>query len=88
MTSTVTIQSAYDCGKRVPPSIKDPVPGAPLRLLDGTQGGQAVHDEAQTTALSQANDEKGTVLWIYDQCEAEKQAALDKATAPWWAFWR
>ena len=42
---------------------------------------QAIFGDQQTGRLEQANDEKRTVIWITDQCEAEKTAAIEKATS-------
>lgn len=69
---------AYDCGSRIPPSIRDRVPLAPLP--DGTQGGLGVAFNTQTDRVVQANDEKDTSLWIVDNCEKEKTATVEALT--------
>ena len=88
---TVTLNSAHDCGTRVPPQLRKPVAGADLPLK-GTQGEWVAFGDAQTGKLDQANDRNETVLWIVDNCEAEKTKALKQATTrSFWdklAFWR
>lgn len=78
----MTLPSAFDCARRVPPSLRDDVP-AP-ELPDGSQGAVAVYADRTTGALDQANDEKRTVLWIIDACEAEKAEAVDSLQPPLW----
>lgn len=81
----LTIPVAFDCGKRIPPQLRTDVPGCPLAALDGTLAGLGVALDCQTGRLDQSNDTKQTSLWIVDQCEAEKQAAIDKAQKKkWW----
>lgn len=88
VTPTPPPTVAFDCSRRIPPKLRDDVPGVSLDTLDGTQGGDAVALDQQTGRLDQANDEKGTVLWIVDQCEAEKTGAVTKATRRWFEFWK
>lgn len=70
-TPTAPSLLAFNCANRVPPQLRDAVPGADLP--DGTEGSYAVALDTQTGKLDQANDEKQTVIWIYDTCEAERE---------------
>lgn len=68
---------AFDCAPRIPPQLRDDVPGAELPA-DNSVGQHIAFGDAQTGQLDQANDEKGTVLWIVDNCEAERRAAVEQ----------
>lgn len=67
---------AFDCAKRVPPQLRDKVEG--VDLPDGTLGSYIGALDGQTGKLDQANDEKDTVIWIYDTCEAERHAVQEE----------
>lgn len=88
---TVTLSSAHDCGTRVPPQLRKPVAPADLPA-SSTQGEWVAFGDAQTGKLDQANDRNQTVLWIVDNCEAEKNKAVKEATSrSVWdklAFWK
>lgn len=83
---TVVAGGAYNCSDRIPPKYLEPTPGADLDLIDGTQGGIGVYADKQTGQLDLANDIKDTVVWIFKQCETEKQKAVDTVVKPR-SFW-
>lgn len=70
---------AFNCAKRIPPQLRDRVGG--VDLPDGSQGSYSTALDGQTGRLDQANDEKETVIWIYDTCEAER-AEVQKQLQP------
>ena len=83
----LTIPVALDCSGRIPPNLKDPVPHAPFPA-DNTVGEIAAFGDAEAGQLDTSNDEKGTVLWIVERCEAEeREAAKALDNRPFWQRW-
>lgn len=80
------IPVALNCSSRVPPQLRDDVPGAALPA-DQTVGEWIAYADASDAARAQANDEKATVLWIVDNCEGEEAKAVKSIERPWWRFW-
>lgn len=75
-TYTVTPPPATGCVSRIPPQLRDKVPG--VDLPDGTQGSLEIAFDGQTGRLDQANDEKATVLWICQNYEDEQKASYER----------